>query len=245
MSEKITNAAGPDAAVCEPACGRLESHIEKELERLRRHGDGSMEADLRTALLHGRQVCRLVRSLFDGLKALHGLDSHWRGMICLAAMLHDIGQIAGMKGHHKSSCRLIRGRAGGLVNMTSDVADSLAGLLECVPEEDRECVALLARYHRKVWPSTAQKGFCRLSLAERQGVAVGSSLLRVADGLDMSHESLVERLEAVPDEGNVLLILHAREGADRATLAADAMRGVRKGDLFTELFGRNLKWQQH
>lgn len=231
-------------AACEEAvCGRLEQRLSEEIKQLGLHDAGTMEAELAKSLSHGRQVCRLLRALFDGLKSVHGLDDHWRTTFCLAAMLHDIGQIAGMKGHHKHSCRLLLGKRED-VAMTSVVAGSLEGLLHCVPDEERGYVALLARYHRKVWPGTAQKGYRRLSLPERQAVTVGSALLRVADGLDMSHDCVVEHLEIEMDKKNVILLLYPRPDADEKVLAADALRAVQKGQLFCGVFGRNLKWQQ-
>ncbi len=227
---------------CDAACALLEERVAAELERLGEGAD-SMGADLRTALQHGRQVCVLVRGLFDGTRQLHGLDNQWRGRLCLAALLHDTGQIAGVRGHHKASCRLILGRMDDF-DMTPDVETSLSGLLACVAEEERPYVARLARYHRKIWPGTGQKAFRRFSLADRQAVTIGASLLRIADGLDMSHERLVERVEVEIDGRNVVLVLHAVESASETALEADARRGLRKGDLFVELFGRNLKWRR-
>ncbi len=239
MAGTLFSAAGKGG--CDVACALLDERVAAELDRP--GGSDPMEADLRTALRHGRQVCALVRRLFDGTRALHGLDARWRGRLCLAALLHDTGQIAGMRGHHKATCRLVLGRLDDF-DMTPDVETSLSGLLACVPEEDRPYVAQLARYHRKVWPGTDQKAFRRLSLADRQAVTIGAALLRIADGLDMSHESLVESVDVEIDGSSVVLVLHAVPGAPEATLEADARRGIGKGELFVEIFGRNLKWRR-
>lgn len=131
------------------------------------------------ALAHGRQVERLAAALFRELAPLHRLDGVWEARLCAAARLHDIGWVEGRKKHHKTSMRLIE----------TDPA--------LVPDEaERPLVALLARYHRRAWPSRRHRRFAALSKEDRKCVLRLAALLRLADALDYSRQGLVESLSA-------------------------------------------------
>ena len=88
----------------------------------------------------------------------------------LAALLHDIGFAEGRRKHHKISMRRIE------TDTTLGIAD-----------KDRPLVALLARYHRKAWPSQKHRRFADLSGKKRDAICKAAALLRIADGLDYRH----------------------------------------------------------
>ncbi|MFQ9867635.1 MAG: hypothetical protein ACLRWP_12085 [Bilophila wadsworthia] len=94
------------------------------------------------SLTHGQRVAAIAATLFQDLAELHGLDDVWGHRLHLAAQLHDIGFAEGRKGHHKISMRLIE----------EDLSLN-------IHEDDRPWVALLARYHRKAWPSRRHARF--------------------------------------------------------------------------------------
>jgi putative phosphoesterase len=56
---------------------------------------------------HAETVLRLADSLFMQLAPLHGLGERDRSLLMAGCLLHDVGTMEGMKGHHRSSYRLI------------------------------------------------------------------------------------------------------------------------------------------
>jgi exopolyphosphatase/pppGpp-phosphohydrolase len=164
---------------------------------------------------HSRQVCRIALNLFDELRSLAGLDLDEEDRLRLewAAMLHDIGWIEGQKGHHKTSQRMILE----------------APELRFGPRT-RRLVGAIARYHRKATPSARHEAFAALGPEDRKKVCLLSGILRVADGLDRSHQNLVcgVRCRAAPGR---LRVQYEVEGPaemeyDAATEKADLLASV-------------------
>ncbi len=174
---------------------------------------------LEDSLRHGRHVAILVASLFDQLAELHSLDDVWRKRLVLAARLHDIGFAEGCKGHHKAGMRYIE------EDLSLNIGD-----------EDRPLVALLARYHRKAWPSLRHPRFAALPRKERKALRRAAALLRVADGLDYTHKALVKGCIAEIRPRKVVLQLDSVEDCPE-----ERKRAVRKGDLFSHVFRRKLE----
>jgi len=126
---------------------------------------------------HTHQVTRLALRLFDELRAVHGLGPQDRRWLQYAALLHDIGLIEGPKGHHKASLRII-----------------LDSPLLPFGETERLIIGSIARYHRAALPTKRHRHFARLKPATRRVVCLLAAVLRVADGLDYTHQSLVADL---------------------------------------------------
>lgn len=178
---------------------------------------GAPEQD--AALEHGRHVAFLADRLFDSLAALHGLGNGWRRRLRLAALLHDIGFAEGRKRHHKTSMRMI------------DEDKSLN-----IADKDRPLVALLARYHRKAWPSLKHERFADLSGRKRDAIRKAAALLRVADGLDYRHLGNVQDIEAEITETRIRL--HLRTCGE---CGPERERALKKGDLLEATFDRALE----
>jgi exopolyphosphatase / guanosine-5'-triphosphate,3'-diphosphate pyrophosphatase len=139
---------------------------------------------------HARQVARLSLSLFDQLRAEHGLDDTDRRILLAAGLLHDIGQFVSYRRHHKHSYYLI----------------SNAELPGVSPPEIR-LVALVARYHRRAEPKDGHEGYADLSADERRRVDRLASLLRIADALDREHLQQVETVRARVEDGELRLTM--------------------------------------
>jgi exopolyphosphatase/pppGpp-phosphohydrolase len=124
---------------------------------------------------HTHQVTRLALRVFDQMKSNHHLGATERFWLEAAAILHDIGWVDGWRGHHKSSLRIIL--------QTSMLPFS---------NRERLVIGSVARYHRKALPDEQHDHYNALSFHDRQVVKVISAILRVSDGLDTSHQSLVK-----------------------------------------------------
>jgi exopolyphosphatase/guanosine-5'-triphosphate,3'-diphosphate pyrophosphatase len=167
---------------------------------------------------HSEHVASLTLKLFDELRPLHGLGASERELIEYGAMLHDIGWHIGRKSHHKHSMYLIAN----------------GDLKEFSPEEI-QIIANIARYHRKATPRKSHKGYAELSSHSRRIVDVGAALLRIADGLDRSHASVIQSLSCKIGDRKLKCRLTARSDAEFEIWGAR-----RKTDMFDSVFGREL-----
>lgn len=171
------------------------------------------------SLEHGRHVAFLADRLFDELAELHGLGKKWRCRSHLAALLHDIGFAEGRRKHHKISMRRIE------TDTTLGIAD-----------KDRPLVALLARYHRKAWPSQKHKRFADLSGKKRDAICKAVALLRIADGLDYRHLGNIQDVSVEVTDSAIRLQLRSC-----GECAPEQARAVKKGDLLEHLTERTLE----
>ena len=171
---------------------------------------------------HGLNVSSYVRMLFLGLEPLHGLSDTWLRRLLLAAQYHDVGSIDGAKAHHKHS----------YVRIKSDF-----GIV--IPDEDREMVALLARYHRKALPCQEHKEFAILSVSEQEKFCKAASILRIADALDYGHQGVIEKIDMYINKARVTLICHSSKN-----LSQEKLRILKKGDLFERTFRKAIECKQ-
>jgi exopolyphosphatase/guanosine-5'-triphosphate,3'-diphosphate pyrophosphatase len=169
---------------------------------------------------HSRQVARLALTLFDQLAALHQLPLSTRPYLEVAALLHDIGNAVNYERHHKHTYYLIHH------------AD-IPGLAE----RERELVARVARYHRRSPPDVKHSGMVGLLPSEARTVRKLSTLLRVADALDRSHQQPIKALKATQGRDGVALHLQSRLPVDLELWNAD-----REVAPFRSVFGKRLSF---
>src|SRR5439155_12332033 len=115
---------------------------------------------------HGEHVRQLARTLFHQLRDVHGVPDARGVVLEVAALLHDVGEVVNVRGHHKHSEYMIRwGRIPGL------------------DDTGRELVALMARCHRKDGPRAKEIiNNSQLPKELRVQLRKMTALLRVADG---------------------------------------------------------------
>lgn len=177
----------------------------------------SCESDMQ----HVQQVTRLALQLFDDLKPLHGLGMQERAWLQYAGLLHDIGWIEGGTGHHKTALRII-----------------LETPLLPFDARERLIIGSIARYHRGALPAARHAHFAELKPLEQRLVGILAGLLRVADGLDCTHQSLVEEVTAQVVGKRIVIRCHARQLA--AEELADA---TAKSDLLAQMLKRSVALQ--
>jgi len=168
---------------------------------------------------HALQVARLALRLFDRGSRMHGLPAPARRVLEAAALLHDLGHAVSPNGHHKHSHYLISN------------AD-----LPGFGERERQLVALVARYHRRSAPDRHRPDLERLGAPEFRMVRRLSTLLRVADALDRSHQQPVRAVDLRVGSRTAALRLAAAAPVDLELW--DARREAR---LFRRVFGRRLE----
>ena len=137
---------------------------------------------------HASQVRRMALALFDQTQSNHGLGAREREWLEYSALLHDIGVHISYGRHHRHSYYLVKN----------------GDLREFEPEEV-EVIALVARYHRRGVPKRSHEGYGDLSSELRRSVKTLAAILRVAEGLDRSHQQSVADLEIIVGGQDYLL----------------------------------------
>ncbi len=169
---------------------------------------------------HSEHVGGLCLRLFDELKSLHEMGDSQRELLGYAALLHDIGWHIAGKRHHKHAMYLI-----------------LNGDLKNFDKEEVRLIANIARYHRKASPKLQHQSYKALAPAARRVVNVGAALLRIADGLDRSHASIITNMRCEVGRKKIRCTLSARSDAELEIWAAR-----RKMGLFKKVFQREIRF---
>lgn len=141
-----------------------------------------------------------------------------------ACVLHDLGTIVGYAKHHKHSRDII---------LSSDI--------QHLSRRDLLVLANIARYHRRIGPRKNHSAFAALAPRDQHLVRVLAGVLRVADGLDRSHQALVKGLSTVLKKGSLIVTAQpAKEGTDIAR-EIRAARG--KSDVLAATLGIKVRVQ--
>lgn len=171
---------------------------------------------------HARNVALLATRIFDDLQAEHGMDSRCRLLLEVAALLHDIGIYVGIRAHHKHSQYLIS-------------VSEIFGL----SREDMSIVSNVARYHRRAHPGKSHLPYMLLDRQQRLEVSKMAAILRLANALDADHLQKVRDVRVVQDTDPWVLQV---EGTGDVTIERLAMTA--RSDLFAEVFGRRISFQE-
>ena len=168
---------------------------------------------------HSLHVAGLALRLFDQTQRLHGLGQQERCWLEYAALLHDIGYLINPRQHHKHAYYLIT---------NSDLGGFTA--------DEIEVIANVARYHRRARPALKHQEFSSLTPRLKRVVRILSALLRVADGLDRTHFSVVRTVTV--KVGKIMTI--------EATVTGDAemelWAAMNRVDLFEQVFQRRVRF---
>lgn len=169
---------------------------------------------------HALAVSRLSCALFDGLDAHFELDGGDRLLLEAAAVLANVGITISHAKHHVHSYYVIR--HGDLLGLT---------------DHEIEIVAQVARYHRKSEPKTAHPEFAALSTPDRYRVRLLSSILRVAIGLDRTHDGRVDRVEVAVDDTNITIKVASPSNQD---LELNIYAANERSGLMAEVFRHDV-----
>jgi exopolyphosphatase/guanosine-5'-triphosphate,3'-diphosphate pyrophosphatase len=163
---------------------------------------------------HSRQVARLAGELFDSTVALHELDGGDRELLELAALLHDIGEHVSRDGHARHTAYLVEN-----------------GDLRGFSPLEIQMLSCLGRYHVRGRPRESFQAWETLERKDRDRVLKMISLLRIADGLDAAHDSVIGHVGVELSGTRVEIVVSARGDAE-----LERWMLQRKVQLFQELF---------
>jgi exopolyphosphatase/guanosine-5'-triphosphate,3'-diphosphate pyrophosphatase len=156
---------------------------------------------------HAQQVAKLATSLFDQTRSVHGLTDREREWLEYAALMHDIGVHISYPRHHKHSYYLIKN-----------------GDLRGFEPSEIEFMALVARYHRSNTPKKSHEGIRDLKGNDRRMVRMLAALLRLAEGLERSHQQVISKLELHDRRKDYLLNVRTDGDAELELWAAHRQR---------------------
>ncbi len=171
---------------------------------------------------HTRQVVKLALQIFDATRELHNLGDNERYLLLCSSLLHDIGWIDGWKNHHKGSLRIIL--AAPILRMTAS---------------ERLIIGNVARYHRGAMPSQQHDHYATLEPVQKEIVNKLGAILRLADGLDNSHQQRVNQIEVTISKKKVTLICQVTE-----PLVEEETALSEKSALFEQCFKRKVILKQ-
>jgi exopolyphosphatase/guanosine-5'-triphosphate,3'-diphosphate pyrophosphatase len=127
---------------------------------------------------HSERVLKLSKRIFEQISNRYNLSEKDEEHLEAAAILHDVGHNLSHAQHHKHSYYLIRNC-------------ELLGF----NDEEIEIIANISRYHRKSHPKLKHDNFSRLSPKNKEKVRKLAGILRIADGFDRGHKSVIQDIE--------------------------------------------------
>lgn len=146
---------------------------------------------------HAQTVSRLSCAIFDELAQHFELDTKDRLYLEVASLLANVGITVSHAKHHLHSYYIIRHA-------------ELLGLTD----HEIEIIAQVARYHRKSEPKIHHEPFAALSDDDQLRVRLLAALLRVAIGLDRTHDGRVDGVSVHVDRKNITIEIHAPSQVD-------------------------------
>jgi exopolyphosphatase / guanosine-5'-triphosphate,3'-diphosphate pyrophosphatase len=207
----------------------LRDGLLKEMAEGRIWSRAIQEQIVRSAILTGRKfnfdeihavhVAALACRLFDELQTVHRLSERFRGILEIAALLHDIGSFISIQGRHKHSQYLIQ---------YSDIFG--------IGKADLELIALIARYHRRALPQPTHDTFSNMSRERRVVVSKLASLLRIAKAMDSSNARRINQFDCQISPNWVTVLT-----SGVADVSIEALEVKNAGQLFEIIFGKRME----
>lgn len=156
---------------------------------------------------HSIHVSRLALQLFDGLPSKERLGdsqaNEQRGILQLAALLHDVGRSKKENSHHKATYRLIR-------QLKPPLGWSQTRM---------HMAAIVARYHRGALPRAGQTALAGLTPDQRRTALRLAGMLRFTNAFDARGDGRIPRLEV--SEKNHVLVISVQGYSPRDRMAED------------------------
>jgi exopolyphosphatase/guanosine-5'-triphosphate,3'-diphosphate pyrophosphatase len=170
---------------------------------------------------HSAHVARLAVELFDALVPLHDLDGTAREYLEAGALLANVGLVVAHSKHHLHAYYVIRN-------------SELAGLTDL----EIEIIAQIARYHRKSEPKPSHPEFAALGPNDQALVRTLAAILRVAIGLDRSHQGRVESVRAEIQAKRIVVFATAAAGTE---IGLELYAANERKDLLERVTGRRVE----
>ncbi len=171
-------------------------------------------------LAHSAHVASLALQIFDATESVHDLPAGAREYLEAGALLANVGLVIAHSKHHLHSYYVIRN-------------SELTGLTD----NEIEIIAQIARYHRKSAPKAGHPEFARLSGDDQLLVKMLAGILRVAIGLDRSHDGRVRAVVAHVRKDRLVIEAESEQGKE---ISLELYSANERSDLLEEVLGRRV-----
>ncbi len=179
------------------AAQRLDPDVNNDLHNVAIQGARKLAERCDDDPTHSLNVARLSCILFDELSHSYELDPHHRLYLETAAVLANVGLLVSHSRHHLHTYYIVRNAD--LVGFT---------------DHEIELIAQIARYHRKSEPKLQHAAFAALSEADQHTVRMLSAILRIAIGLDRTHDGRTTSASVTQKKTSLQITLHCEKHAD-------------------------------
>ncbi len=206
----------------------LRDGLIKEMTERHEWTDSIQKQIVRSATLLGRKynfpenhslhVADLACQLFDQLQVLHKLSPRFRGLLQVAAILHEVGLFIGSRSRHKHSMYVISN-------------SEFFG----IGAKELELVALLARYYRGATPQPSHASYSSLGRRGRVAISKMAALLRVAKSLDVTRTQHFDSVECRIEPDRIVIRVE-----DSVDLSLERLELKQTSGLFEDIFGKPL-----
>jgi len=171
----------------------------------------------------------LATRIFDETKELHQLSGQDRKLLQYAAILHDIGYHIAHNNHHRHGLYLIKNS-----EMPGFTGDEIA------------MMAAMVRYHRGSLPRKSSdprsrhehEDYYSLDRGRRAQMLRLASILQIADGLDRSHQQLIDDVRCEVGDGTVTFVASSAGECELEIWSAE-----RKSSWFCDLFKVGVQFE--
>ncbi|MDY6895098.1 MAG: HD domain-containing protein, partial [Thermotogota bacterium] len=164
---------------------------------------------------HSQTVEKYAMKLFDILKPVHQLGKRHRLLLQVAAILHDMGKYVNIKKHYLHSYNIIKGSE--IIGLTSRELDVVSRIAYFHSAQDLEIDDYSSQLE---------------NISDKILITKMLAILRLADALDVAHESKLGDIEVNLEGNRLIIITHT----PKETLLEEwALK--RKDNFFLEVFG--------
>lgn len=175
-------------------------------------------------LAHGEHVARLGTELLRSIAQHYEIDLSLDRLVRAAGLLTRAGNAVSYSRYHLHSYYIIRNAD--LVGFT---------------DEEVEVIALAARYHRKGTPKPGHAEFSKLSLDRQHDVELIAAILRVATGLDRSHDQSISGISSSTLQSGVLTIVVDALGKDNDLVDLNLSTAQSRVEMLEKFLGDSIE----
>lgn len=151
-------------------------------------------------IAHGLHVADLGSRILRAIGRHYEVDTDLDRLLRAAGLLARVGNAVGYAKYHLHSWYIIRNAD--LMGFTDD---------------EINVIALAARYHRKGMPKPSHEEFGRLPTDRQHDVELIAAVLRVASGLDRSHDQCAREISSSSRDGTLTLSVRHSCATDELT----------------------------
>jgi exopolyphosphatase/guanosine-5'-triphosphate,3'-diphosphate pyrophosphatase len=128
-------------------------------------------------IIHCKYIEKISLDIFDQTVKLHKMGENERFYLRIACILHDVGKHVNHNQHDLHSYNIIK-------------SQDIMGM----SNYEVNIVASIAKYHDEIIPKPEDENYIHMSRSDRIKISKLSSILKLAEALDVSHKQKVDSL---------------------------------------------------